>query len=434
MRINLRILVIILTLVLLAAFVAKGQALAADPGVPDTLYLDSVTTYTSSSGVMPVKFFNDEDLAAIEVTLHAASPLVKVDSASWLGSRVSYIPGKNRLTVDNNTITLSAFVTNQPLIAPGDGLFATIYYSWDESITPQVVKIDTATVVVNLIERSTTFKQEGAEPFVPQFVPGYFDIESKPFVMDSIWLAHVQVAPGEHVAVDVSLYNEKNVSAVSLALDYGPQYLTFDSASFIATRGEAAMTKSVQFNSSEKKLWTLLTYGEVSPLAPGTGVLTRLYFTADDAAPETDVEIDTTTYFSIANTYVNLTAAEGSLQFTPFFDYGLVQIRLSTDVNDITDESNLPTQYSLAQNYPNPFNPTTIIEFGLPTAGDVRLDVFNILGQRVTTLVDQFLPAGVHQVTFNGKTDSGRPLASGVYFYRLSADGFTESHKMVLVK
>jgi hypothetical protein len=252
--------------------------------------------------------------------------------------------------------------------------------------------------------------------------------------MDSIWLADVQVTPGDEVAVDVSLYNEKNLASVSVALDYGPQYLTFDSAAFVGTRGEAAMTKSVQFNSGEKKLWALLTFGDDTPLAPGSGVLTRLYFTADEAAPDTDVEIDSTTYFNIANTYVNLTTADGSLQITPFFTYGLVQIRLTTDVNDITDESNLPTQYQLAQNYPNPFNPSTVIQFSLPTAGDVHLDVFNILGQRVSRLVDQYLPAGVHQVTFSGKTDSGRPLASGVYFYRISVGNFTDSRKMVLVK
>lgn len=434
MRINLRILVIILTLVLLAAFMARGQALADDPGVMDTVYLDSVTAYTSGKGVMPVKFVNDEDLSAIEVTLRSRVPQVVVDSASWAGSRVAYLTNKNRLKIDPNTLTMSVFVTSQAQIAPGNGLFATVYYSWNESITPQVAKIDTATVVTNLIEHATTFKQESLDPFVPQFIPGFFDIQSRPFVMDSIWLAQVQANPGDEVGVDVSLYNEKNLKAVSLALYYGPQYLTFDSAAFVGTRGETAMTKSVQFNSGEKKLWALLTYGDATPLTPGTGVLTRLWFTVDAEAPDTDVEIDTTTYFSIANTYVNLTSADGSIQITPFFDYGLVQISMTTDVNDITDETNLPTQYRLAQNYPNPFNPTTVIEFSLPSAGDVKLDVFNILGQRVTTLVDQFLPAGVHQVTFNGKTNSGRPLASGVYFYRLTAGDFTESHKMVLVK
>ena len=79
MRINLRILVIILTLVLLAAFMARGQALADDPGVLDTLYLDSVTAYTNGKGVMPVKFFNDENLSAIEVTLRSKVPQVVVD-------------------------------------------------------------------------------------------------------------------------------------------------------------------------------------------------------------------------------------------------------------------------------------------------------------------------------------------------------------------
>ncbi|NMC44544.1 MAG: T9SS type A sorting domain-containing protein [candidate division Zixibacteria bacterium] len=94
----------------------------------------------------------------------------------------------------------------------------------------------------------------------------------------------------------------------------------------------------------------------------------------------------------------------------------------------------IPAQYVLSQNHPNPFNPTTTIRFGLPKAGKVRLEVLNILGQTVRTLVDQDLAAGYHSVIWNGDDGEGRGVASGIYFYRLRADGFTQSRKMVLLK
>lgn len=94
----------------------------------------------------------------------------------------------------------------------------------------------------------------------------------------------------------------------------------------------------------------------------------------------------------------------------------------------------IPAQYVLSQNHPNPFNPTTTIRFGLPKAGKVRLEVLNILGQTVKSLVDQDLAAGYHSVIWHGDDGEGRGVASGIYFYRLRADGFTQSRKMILLK
>lgn len=88
-----------------------------------------------------------------------------------------------------------------------------------------------------------------------------------------------------------------------------------------------------------------------------------------------------------------------------------------------------PLVYALSQNYPNPFNPSTRIQFSLPKASNVTLKVFNMLGQEVATLVSGSLSAGDHDVTFNAKN-----LASGLYFYRLTADQFTSVKKMMLLK
>ena len=89
----------------------------------------------------------------------------------------------------------------------------------------------------------------------------------------------------------------------------------------------------------------------------------------------------------------------------------------------------MPSKYSLAQNYPNPFNPTTTIAFNLAKSGLTTLTVYNLLGQKVATVLNKEMVSGAHQVTFAQKN-----LASGVYFYRLRSGDFSEIKKMVLMK
>ena len=105
-------------------------------------------------------------------------------------------------------------------------------------------------------------------------------------------------------------------------------------------------------------------------------------------------------------------------------------------VTDVEDDGlpELPDTYRLGQNYPNPFNPSTTIDFSIPTAGEVRLEVINVLGQRVATLVDGSLAAGEHTVVWNGTNAAGVNVASGIYFYRLLVEGFATSKKMLLLR
>ena len=94
----------------------------------------------------------------------------------------------------------------------------------------------------------------------------------------------------------------------------------------------------------------------------------------------------------------------------------------------------LPEVFDLQQNYPNPFNPTTRIEFSVPSAENVRLEIYNILGERVTSLIDGPMAAGLHTVEWNSTDAQGRTVASGIYFYRLSAGDKAVTKKMMLVK
>ena len=100
-----------------------------------------------------------------------------------------------------------------------------------------------------------------------------------------------------------------------------------------------------------------------------------------------------------------------------------------------TDDPTTPAVTNvLQQNYPNPFNPTTTIEFDLPKEGNARLDIFNLKGQLVKTLVDTDLTSGRHSYVWNGTDERGTGVSSGIYLYRLSGNGWSQTRKMMLVK
>jgi hypothetical protein len=97
-------------------------------------------------------------------------------------------------------------------------------------------------------------------------------------------------------------------------------------------------------------------------------------------------------------------------------------------------DSAIPAEFALQQNYPNPFNPTTTIFFDLPQDSWVRLTVYNVLGQRIKTVTDTKYPAGSHQVIWDGRNESGDDVTSGVYFYLMETNEFTDSKKMLLLR
>ncbi|MBN2355042.1 Ig-like domain-containing protein [candidate division KSB1 bacterium] len=94
----------------------------------------------------------------------------------------------------------------------------------------------------------------------------------------------------------------------------------------------------------------------------------------------------------------------------------------------------VPTSFELSQNYPNPFNPTTTLRYQIPSASRVRVDVFNTRGQLIRTLVDADVQAGFHTIVWDGRNQSGTPVVSGVYYYRMVTEGFTMTRKMALLK
>lgn len=109
-----------------------------------------------------------------------------------------------------------------------------------------------------------------------------------------------------------------------------------------------------------------------------------------------------------------------------YFDQSAVPI--------IANQNGVPDQYFLFQAYPNPFNPSTTIRYQLPQPANVKLEIYNALGQLVRSLVNSRIEAGDHEVAWNGKNDMGVQLSSGVYMYRIETQNFRQVNKMLLMK
>lgn len=113
---------------------------------------------------------------------------------------------------------------------------------------------------------------------------------------------------------------------------------------------------------------------------------------------------------------------------------GLYRMSRTQEITAVEETGVVPPRFSLAPNYPNPFNPTTTIRFSLPQPGEAELAIYNLLGQRVATLVKGVQEAGSQVLQWNGRDEQGRELASGVCFYRLQAGAQVETRKLLLLR
>jgi photosystem II stability/assembly factor-like uncharacterized protein len=125
-----------------------------------------------------------------------------------------------------------------------------------------------------------------------------------------------------------------------------------------------------------------------------------------------------------------------TLDFPSFVSAGQILTYVSRIgfVTSVEEQSSLPIAYSLGQNYPNPFNPETRIRYQLAKPDRVALKIYNMLGQEVRTLVNEFKSAGSFDVLWDGKDNSGQRMPNGVYLYRIETDGLVQSKKMLLLQ
>ncbi len=105
---------------------------------------------------------------------------------------------------------------------------------------------------------------------------------------------------------------------------------------------------------------------------------------------------------------------------------------IKTDIKE--QENNTPESFKLYQNYPNPFNPETVIRYEIPKQGNVQMTIYNSIGQKVRTLLNKSRPAGEYEISWDGRNDSGNLVSTGIYFCRLSSEGYSTIRKMVFLK
>ena len=146
-----------------------------------------------------------------------------------------------------------------------------------------------------------------------------------------------------------------------------------------------------------------------------------VYATVETMFSDGDVIIGQTYYYAVSAVDANGNMSETTNVVT-------------TSIVSVDDLEMIPTAYGLSQNYPNPFNPTTSIEFALPEAAQVSLEIYNLLGQKVRTLVNGYVPAGYINTSWDGLDQNGKEISSGTYIYRLQTADQTFSKKMVLMK
>ncbi|NQT63998.1 MAG: carboxypeptidase regulatory-like domain-containing protein [Candidatus Marinimicrobia bacterium] len=146
-----------------------------------------------------------------------------------------------------------------------------------------------------------------------------------------------------------------------------------------------------------------------------------VYATVEPMFSDGDVIIGQTYYYTVSAVDANGNMSETTNVVT-------------TSIVSVDDLEMIPTAYGLSQNYPNPFNPTTSIEFALPEASEVSLEIYNLLGQKVRTLVTGYVPAGYINTSWDGLNQNGKEISSGTYIYRLQTADQTFSKKMVLMK
>jgi hypothetical protein len=213
---------------------------------------------------------------------------------------------------------------------------------------------------------------------------------------------------GEEVVIDVSVADFVELKAYGFSVNYDAEKLEFVKAvaeNNLLGEGELATPRVIT-----------KTDGEVSIAAYG------------DVVSEGDLGLSLVfrTKTEIENTFVEVTESE-----VRDGNFAINGIALPAPVQIQTR----PEAFALANNYPNPFNPATTIKYALPEASSVKLEIYNVVGQVVRTLVAEHQNAGRYVVQWDAANDSGHSLSSGIYFYRLQAGGeFLEVKKMLLLK
>ncbi|OGC84186.1 MAG: hypothetical protein A2W07_05650 [candidate division Zixibacteria bacterium RBG_16_43_9] len=246
---------------------------------------------------------------------------------------------------------------------------------------------------------------------------------------ESVIIPDTSGAPGDYVTIPVkagSILPESVVTAAQLSLRFNPNVLQVDTinVSFIETLIPQDWQKLVYLH--DDSTLNIALAGATDSIS-GSGTLVYIRFKVLSSASPGDTSV---IHFAeiLLNEWIPPIVKDGVIRITP------------TSVHE-NENLNLPKDFNLGQNYPNPFNPTTTIpfrvngsQFIVHSPDHTTLIIYNILGQRVNTLLNESLKPGTYEATWDGKNDAGEKVPSGVYFYRFTSGNISETKKMVLMR
>ncbi len=264
--------------------------------------------------------------------------------------------------------------------------------------------------------------------------PRRLEIELQVDPIDTVYFADYTTSPGGQVELDISLGLHDSVRSVHIPLVIDTFLFTFDTLFSLITDSALNYSTSWVYDST-----TGYVDIDFSPIADsgatvaekirpqGTTAIVRLLLTAANR----DFAVPTTQFIRLDDT-LRLGYQNGR-NFQPYVSHGQVTVGVITDVSE-EEDAPLPQSMSVSQNYPNPFNSETRFDIVLPRASDLRVRIYNVLGQTVRTIYSS--PTGPGELTlhWDGLTSSGREAPSGVYFYEVRTSYLRVMRKALLLK
>jgi hypothetical protein len=255
------------------------------------------------------------------------------------------------------------------------------------------------------------------------------------------WVHQPDVTNGDSTAVaEFYIYNDADtLSAASIGFQWDFPNLVMDSAKMSTVIDTSFDVVKVLYRNNildSTNFYRIFQFSVARifvpglPAAPARQLAATYWFHVTDMTSTDTIKVDSLTF----STGTNRTFTDKyTVAYVPYW----AGERIVLDVSDVTVINNgqLPTEFALEQNYPNPFNPSTIVRFDVPKKSHVKLEVFNVLGQKVTTLVNEEKAPNSYEVPWDGLSEGGNQVASGIYFYRLTAgDNVVMTKKMMLLK
>jgi len=259
-----------------------------------------------------------------------------------------------------------------------------------------------------------------------------------PGTPDSLIIGEVdaEYTPGSETYINVPIYfvTDDSIASVMLPLEitYSGEGITLSSATYLGT-----LASFEDSYISDDNLW-FVAFNDLD----GNAAEAPLY---SNGARMEGIELEFIAAVGADQQIITIDIGEGPYDLP--VNFGLTTTDADEDITPIVvpgyvmygtvgidDETALPTEYALRQNYPNPFNPETTIDYQLPQAGEVTIEIYNILGQNVRTLVSEEKQAGSYTARWNGALNNGSKAPSGIYFYKLTAGSFTQTNKMTMLK